>query len=247
MRKLIALILLVFSSAVAFAQFTLDIPFQQNNVVGQAWNGTNYNYTSEYFYVINNNATSDYTISIVSDDNPSNWTLTWCHELNGIGGCHPPNIAWTLMNFELGDTLHVDFTVMVNSANYVDFRFKFESESLAEPYYIPFHFRTEDYVNAGDDIVSEAKSLLKHNYPNPFNPVTSIVYFLQVEDNNAVIEILNMKGQIVKTFGNLQKGENEIVWNGEDYSGKLVSSGVYFYRLSGTDVKSDVKKMILMK
>ena len=74
------------------------------------------------------------------------------------------------------------------------------------------------------------------NYPNPFNPSTSISYSLTRDVINPEICIYNIKGQKVKTFElKAEEGENKVIWNGEDERSKTVSSGVYFYRLMDGD------------
>ncbi len=80
------------------------------------------------------------------------------------------------------------------------------------------------------------------NYPNPFNPQTTINYSLK---DNADVEIgvYNLKGQKVETLVNnrQQAGEHSIVWDAEGHA-----SGIYFYKVqAGTYTKT--KKMILMK
>ncbi len=88
---------------------------------------------------------------------------------------------------------------------------------------------------------------LKGNYPNPFNPSTLISYSLK-EDSQVSLIIYNIKGQKVKTLRNeeLDAGYHSVSWNGDDDSGKAVSSGVYFYKLK-TGNYQNTKKMILMK
>ena len=77
---------------------------------------------------------------------------------------------------------------------------------------------------------------LAGNYPNPFNPSTSISYSLTKDVINPEICIYNIKGQKVKTFElKAEEGENKVIWNGEDERSKTVSSGVYFYRLMDGD------------
>ena len=70
------------------------------------------------------------------------------------------------------------------------------------------------------------------NYPNPFNPNTTIDFYLP-EPGDVTLEVFNIKGQRVKTLINEHKetGSHNIVWNGTDQNGRFVSSGVYFYRL----------------
>lgn len=85
------------------------------------------------------------------------------------------------------------------------------------------------------------------NFPNPFNPSTTIVYHL-VEMSNLNIEIYDMLGHLVT---NLDSGLKEarthsIKWDGTDLKGNYVSSGIYIYRLHSG--KFDItKKMMLIK
>ena len=88
---------------------------------------------------------------------------------------------------------------------------------------------------------------LDANYPNPFNPVTSIRFVLP-KAMDVKIEIFNSLGQKVTTLvdGKRVQGQHIINWNGIDSRGIPVSSGVYFYRLS-TENYERTMKMILMK
>ena len=90
-------------------------------------------------------------------------------------------------------------------------------------------------------------AVLGNNYPNPFNPETTINYEIK-EAGIVCIEVFNIKGQIVKTLVNeyLTADNYSIVWNGTNANNESVSSGVYFYKMkSGTYISA--KKMILMK
>jgi len=88
------------------------------------------------------------------------------------------------------------------------------------------------------------------NYPNPFNPETTIYFETTNLHENSRIEIFNIKGQKIKTFSNLQinKSSNQqIIWDGRDENNQSVSSGIYFYQLR-IDGKTKIsKKMILIK
>ena len=85
------------------------------------------------------------------------------------------------------------------------------------------------------------------NYPNPFNPVTTISYSLP-EDSQISISIYNIKGQKVKTLvtGTQPAGSYNVTWNGKDESGKDVTSGIYFYKLR-TQNNETTRKMLLLK
>ncbi|MCF7912294.1 MAG: T9SS type A sorting domain-containing protein [Candidatus Cloacimonetes bacterium] len=85
------------------------------------------------------------------------------------------------------------------------------------------------------------------NYPNPFNPETTISYSLE-QAGAVVLEIFNIKGQKVATLVNSQQstGAHQITWQGEDAMGTAVGSGIYLYRLQTGD-QSFAGKMMLMK
>jgi Ca-activated chloride channel family protein len=77
--------------------------------------------------------------------------------------------------------------------------------------------------------------ILLGNYPNPFNPSTTIRFEVKSELRGAAfIKIFNSRGQLVKVLGVHvnRSGIYEIVWDGTDQNGRVVSNGVYFYTLS---------------
>ena len=114
-----------------------------------------------------------------------------------------------------------------------------------------FFFCVDDVTVAGNDVndpeVPVVATALHNNYPNPFNPETTISY--SVKDREPVtLEIYNIKGQLVKTLvkGIQEPGNHTIVWNGTDDNGRSVSSGVYYYKMQAGKYSS-TKKMIMMK
>ncbi len=107
---------------------------------------------------------------------------------------------------------------------------------------------TVSNTDINENTISAVTKLIG-NYPNPFNPSTTISFSLNTENTeNTELVIYNLKGQKVKKFeiSNLKLGMNEIVWDGDNDSGKTVSSGIYYYKLQ-TGNYSQTKKMILMK
>jgi hypothetical protein len=105
----------------------------------------------------------------------------------------------------------------------------------------------EPYTGEVDDAVPTLTTNLKSNYPNPFNPSTTIAFDI-AKPGNVKIEVFNIKGQKVKTIANelFEKGSHKVVWNGLDNNSSQVSSGIYFYRMT-TDGYSSTKKMIMIK
>ena len=108
------------------------------------------------------------------------------------------------------------------------------------------------YVNRYEFLSTETNGMptefaLHENYPNPFNPSTTLRFDLpELSDVNVII--YNMLGQEVKTFNmqNISAGHHSIKWNATNDLGDPVSAGVYLYQLQTKDfVKT--RKMILLK
>ncbi len=89
--------------------------------------------------------------------------------------------------------------------------------------------------------------LLIGNYPNPFNPATTIYYELP-NASKVKLEVYNLLGQNVRTLINVRQeaGRHQIVWDGENDFGLPVASGIYIYRFQAGNY-SKIMKMILMK
>ena len=89
--------------------------------------------------------------------------------------------------------------------------------------------------------------LTVNNYPNPFNPETTIKMSIpKATDIN--LSVYNLKGQLVKTIVDdfLTAGDHSYVWDGKDQNGTNVSSGIYFYKVE-SDSQTINKRMILLK
>ena len=92
------------------------------------------------------------------------------------------------------------------------------------------------------------KTELGPNYPNPFNPSTSIPFRL-IDNGQTRLGIYNSKGILVKDIQNgfLQPGHYLISWNGTNANNVGVSAGVYFYKLYQGNKTIATRKMILLK
>ncbi|MCB0278339.1 MAG: T9SS type A sorting domain-containing protein, partial [Calditrichaeota bacterium] len=100
---------------------------------------------------------------------------------------------------------------------------------------------------SGSNLVPKTFALLG-NYPNPFNPTTTIRYNL-AENTHVQINIYNVLGQKVRSLLNrfqLAGSKYDIIWDGLDDAGKSVSSGVYFYQLVTPQFR-ETKRMLLVK
>ncbi len=104
------------------------------------------------------------------------------------------------------------------------------------------------YTTIGEDVIPDNYQLYQ-NYPNPFNPWTTIEFSIP-EPAIVTLKIYNIIGQEVAVLfdGSSMEDDNYIV----DFDASNLPSGVYFYRLiaepsSGGDVKSLIKKMVVLK
>jgi hypothetical protein len=88
---------------------------------------------------------------------------------------------------------------------------------------------------------------LRANYPNPFNPTTTIAYDLP-QRTNVRLQIFDVKGRKVKALVNESQpaGRHEAIWDGRDSSNNPVASGVYFYKLIAGDFV-ETRRMVLLK
>jgi hypothetical protein len=89
---------------------------------------------------------------------------------------------------------------------------------------------------------------LSRNYPNPFNPTTTINYSLK-ETQPVQILIYNQMGNLVNTLVNTVKtmGNHSVIWSGKNEQGEKVASGIYFYSLKVGSNILFTQKMIMIK
>ena len=87
-----------------------------------------------------------------------------------------------------------------------------------------------------------------YNYPNPFNPSTTISFTAE-DTENAELTIYNIKGQKVKQLlsDQLSSGEHSVVWDGRDDNNLPVGSGIYFYKLKVNNKTLAARKCISIK
>lgn len=95
----------------------------------------------------------------------------------------------------------------------------------------------------------QQQNIFLKNSPNPFTNGATISFALKSQGTRGVkISIFNLKGQLVNTF-DVQTdplGEGSMYWNGKDAQGKELQSGIYFYKVTASDI-IETHKMILMK
>lgn len=108
---------------------------------------------------------------------------------------------------------------------------------------------TDDAASDELSPASDVKTFkLMGNYPNPFNPGTSIEYSLP-EDSFVKLTIYNIRGQEIAILvnGNQQQGIQKVQWDGRNSRDQQVPSGEYFYKLQIDNQLNFTGKMTLIK
>lgn len=102
-------------------------------------------------------------------------------------------------------------------------------------------------ISSSREVIVPAKFALYQNSPNPFNPETEISYQIPY-DQQVTLEIYNMMGQRVVTLIDYHQegGYHKVIWNGKDDSGRIVGSGIYFYRLKTENFEA-TRKLVLLR
>jgi hypothetical protein len=183
-------------------------------------------YTTQYGYEKFEIAVSNGSL------NPEDFTV-----ISGEQPIEAP-LNWTPYNFSLNDYSGQLIRIAIHGVSNQRFILMIDDVMVVGP--------AATLHNETTPILSQSV-ILNANYPNPFNPVTTISFNLK-EAGEIDLDIYNLKGQKVTTLahGDYPSGSHCVVWNGTDANGMKVTSGVYFYRLqAGTYTYT--KKMILMK
>ncbi|MCK4829864.1 T9SS type A sorting domain-containing protein, partial [bacterium] len=104
-----------------------------------------------------------------------------------------------------------------------------------------------EFTGEDPDPIIPMANILGANYPNPFNPNTTIQFGLKKE-GKVRIALYNIRGQKVKTLVNdiMPAGYHQVIWNGKNENNRTVSSGVYFYMMESENY-TKIRKAILLK
>ena len=164
--------------------------------------------------------------------------------INTIAGFEIANIGSGRENFEIDPYSNIIFEITFLPTEEINYSGNIEITTNDENFTINL---LADTTDNGQDSEIPQTTKLYGNYPNPFNPETSISFGL-AEKSNVKIEIYNILGQKVKTLINnkLDAGNHSVKWTGLDSSNHKVASGVYFYKLK-TNNYSNTKKMLILK
>ena len=150
------------------------------------------------------------------------------------------NSFWQERNIDLSDLAGLSvYLAFRHHDSFDQFLVKFDDVLLTGR--VPIH------VDDKEDSVIPKTTVLKGNYPNPFNPITKIEFDV-AKEGQLKIDVYNIRGQRVRSLVDdfYASGKYQVEWNGKDDNERDVASGVYFYRMQVGDFSS-TRRMVLMK
>lgn len=159
-----------------------------------------------------------------------------------------------IWDFDRDGDMEIVVAVQTTGANLdvIDYKVPISLADIEWPFFGNDVYRSGNYepfitdIESDDDILPAVFGL-KQNYPNPFNSRTVISFTL---DRPEIIslDIYDLLGKLVRSYRADMKsaGLHSIIWDGRDFAGQPVSSGVFFYRLKAGE-KSESRRMMLIK
>jgi PKD repeat protein len=141
------------------------------------------------------------------------------------------------------DTVYIDNTVLVNNLYFYSVKAVDHSGNESDFSNIANIYISDIYEENG--LVTQY--YLSQNYPNPFNPQTTIKYGL-LRQSHVKVTIFDILGHKIKELVNdaQNKGHHQVIWDGKNNFGQVVSTGIYYYKLESENYNS-MKKMLFIK
>ena len=160
----------------------------------------------------------------------------YCPELEGMIPCFA--YPGDLIEYEDGFILHLFF---LDDNSYGSFHAMQHGENNGSTFMYA-SIRIEDFIPENDNNEITPKLITTHNFPNPFNPSTTIDFELN-NPSQVNITIYNIKGQKIQTLTSnyYAAGNHQLNWDAINQP-----SGIYFYQIA-TEYSTLTQKMILMK
>ncbi len=159
---------------------------------------------------------------------------------------YPSHIDHIFITNELFNEFNSDNSSIqtIRIGNYMAYGFSTYDNYVSDHY--PLALKLYNPTAIEED-VNSANNFSLMNYPNPFNPTTTISFALRAQ-TQVKLTVYDVKGRQVNTLINnkMNSGNHDIVWNGSNNKNMKVSSGIYFLRLE-TDKNVKTIKAVMMK
>ena len=195
---------------------------------------------------LNNTSSSTITIAVVRRVNalPEGWTSSIC--LGGI--CYNESLDSVAIELNSGDSTDCGILAWTNGVGTGMIQLDlFDLNNINEHIFVDLNIYTGTAAGVGDDRLVPKQIILYPAFPNPFNPVTTLRYYLP-EDAMVNTNIYDMMGRLVRTMVNSQQnaGYRSIRWNATNDAGEPMSAGLYLYMIKADEFR-ETRKMILLK
>jgi hypothetical protein len=172
-------------------------------------------------------------------------------------------LRYTLLERDPGETIELlranatsgDFRVIRDNLEPVrdnDYEYVDRSVEPGHSYSYLLESRTVDgdvrELHRATAVIPSRNLVLEQNVPNPFNPRTSIRFYLPAR-TDVRLDVYDVHGALVRRLarGVFDTGEHAVEWDGTDSSGNSVASGFYVYRLVTDGRAAQSRKMMLLK
>ena len=199
--------------------------------------------------IIQNVSDEVITVAILRTVNniPQNWNSSMCIGMS----CYSPSTDSITIEISEDDSASCGLSIQINGQGEGVIQLHlFNIDDTSDSINVDISINATPTISIHE--IGPEKDLVKKfalgaNYPNPFNPSTSISYAL-INSEMVKLSIYDMRGRLVRTLfrGNQILGYHTMYWNGMDGQGRPVSAGSYIYTIQvGNEVKT--KKMTLLK
>ena len=139
-------------------------------------------------------------------------------------------------------------TLAMDQATLDNYNLQFDDTQEASDHLpLVFDIVVSSNVGVKDNDVLPTLIKIYPNYPNPFNPITTIQYYIS-KDELVKINIYDIVGRNIKSLFTERQaaGKHSLLWNATNDAGKKVSNGMYFYSIQAGEHKI-IEKMLLLK
>ncbi len=146
-------------------------------------------------------------------------------------------VSWTKYEFSLSDYVGQTIYICVQCISHDAFIFMLDDFSIGGVVY-----------GNDDNFIESQRNIQTSNFPNPFNPLTTISYNIP-QSGKTTIDVYNLRGQkIASLLDDYKKSgiQHQVTWNGKNSEGKNVGNGIYFYQVKNGSFTA-TRKIILLK
>lgn len=158
---------------------------------------------------------------------------------------------YSISGINFVDTVKIEVTEYIDSGVYLRFHISTDASGVASGWYVDdIHLLVDTslvILSNNDEKNIPINFHLSQNFPNPFNPTTSITFSTPIKQM-VRIEVFDLQGRLINIIyeGIAQPGEHTVRWEANDYDHNAIPTGIYFYRLTAENYFK-TRKMLYLK